>query len=710
MRIREILLALACLALLAGCQPTEGRHAPTDVEPPMAKVDPTELEKHGDVRVDDYYWLKQRENSDVISYLEAENEYMEKMTAHTERLQETLFKEFKERIKQTDESVPYKKDDYYYYARVEESLDYPFYCRKKGSLDAEEEIMLDVNKLAEGHGFYQVAGREVSTNQLLLAFAADTQGRRIHTIRFKNLETGEMLPDEIPNVTGNVTWANDDQTVFYTKQDPTTLRWFQIYRHTLGTDPSEDVLVYQEDDETFNCGVGKSKSKRYVAISCQQTLSNEYYFLDADDPTGKFKLFQQRERDHEYDIDHYDDYFYIRTNNNAKNFRLMRTPVGETGTENWEEVIPHRDDVLLQGIEIFKDYLVVSERENGLRQLRIMPWSGEGEHYLDFGEPAYLAFARDNYDFDTMVLRYHYESMTTPDSVYDYDMKTREKTLLKQDEVLGGFDRDDYVTERLSATARDGVAVPVSIVYRKGNKKNGKNPLLLGGYGSYGSSRDATFSAFRISLLDRGFVYAIAHIRGGSEMGRLWYEDGKLLKKKNTFTDFIDAAEFLVAEKFTQPDRLFCQGGSAGGLLIGAVLNMRPDLFKAAHAAVPFVDVVTTMLDDSIPLTTGEYDEWGNPNDPEYYEYIKSYSSYDNVAAVEYPDLLVTTSLHDSQVQYFEPAKWVAKLRATANGDNVILLKTEMEAGHGGASARDKRYEQTAFTYAFFLDMAGMRR
>jgi len=709
-RIVPLALLVLLLTVVVGCQGDPRGYTLPDIDPPVARAEPTELELHGDVRIDEYYWLNQRDNPEVLAYLEAENDYTGAMMAHTADLQRTLFREFKERIKQTDESVPYRRGDYFYYSRMEEGKDYPIYARRKGSLEADEEIVLDVNEMAAGHeGYYRASGLDLSHDHNLLAFGVDTVGRRIYTIQVKNLSTGEMLPDVIPDVTANITWANDNKTFFYTRQDPTTLRSYQIWRHTLGSDPSRDVLVYEEADETFNCGVGKTKSERYVFIGCEQTMASEYRFIDANQPSSEFKILQKRQRGHEYDVEHFGDHFFIRTNDQAKNFRLMKTPVRKTSMENWTEVIGHRDDVYLQSFEIFKNYLVVTERKEGLRELRVMPWDGGDEHYLDFGEPAYLAYPTDNYDFDTPVLRYHYESMTTPGSVFDYDMATRKKTLLKEDEVLGGFDKTNYVTERLYATARDGIRVPISIVYRKGLERDGDNPLLLYAYGSYGYSRDASFSAYRISLLDRGVAYAIAHVRGGQEMGRWWYEDGKLLKKKNTFTDFIDVAKYLVEEQWTTPERMACQGGSAGGLLIGAVVNMAPEMFAAAHAAVPFVDVVTTMLDDSIPLTTGEFDEWGNPAQKEYYDYMKSYSPYDNVEAKDYPALLVTTGLHDSQVQYFEPAKWVARLRSKKTGDNVLILKTEMEAGHGGGSARDKRYEETAFDYAFLLDRMGVK-
>lgn len=702
---QPIILSIIAIVVLAitGCKPER-----QTAMPPKAAVKTMKLEKHGNVREDDYFWLRERENPEVISYLEAENAYTDTIMRHTEAFQEKLFEEIKGRIKQTDLSVPYKRDDYYYYTRVVEGKEYSIYCRKKRSLEAPEEIMIDANVLAEGHRFTSIGGVDISSGQDILSFAQDTLGRRFYTIRFKNLNTGEILPDEIPNVTGNIAWANDNKTVFYSKQDPVTLRSFRIYQHVLGTDPSKDKVVFEEKDVTFSCYAFKTKSKKYIMIGSFQSLSSEFRYLDADTPNRSFTVLQPRERDHEYDVDHYQDDFYFRTNLNAKNFRLMKTPVNRTTKKNWVEVIPHRDDVLLEGFEIFKDNLVVVERKEGLIQMRIRPWSGAEEHYLDFGEPAYLGYVSTNYEFDTPLLRYGYTSLTTPNSVYDYNMVTKEKTLLKQEEVLGGFNRENYVTERISAPAGDGKMVPVSIVYRKGMSKNGKSPLLLYGYGSYGASRDATFSAARLSLLDRGFVYAIAHIRGGQELGRAWYEDGKLLKKKNTFTDFTDCAEYLINQEYTSSDHLYAQGGSAGGLLIGAVLNMRPDLFKGVIADVPWVDVVTTMLDESIPLTTSEYDEWGNPNNKEYYDYMLSYSPYDNVETKAYPNILVTTSLFDSQVQYFESAKWTAKLRTMKTDKNILLLKTEMKAGHGGVSGRFKQYKDTAFKYAFLLDLEGI--
>ncbi|MBI1941747.1 MAG: S9 family peptidase [Acidobacteria bacterium] len=696
------LFTALCLSLIGG-------QAEEKVSPPMVKIIPKKLEKHGHVRTDNYYWLGERDNPEVVAYLRAENEHTAAVMAPTQGLQEKLSNEFRNRIKQTDMSAPYKKDDFYYYTRTEEGQQYPIYCRKARSIEATEQIMLDVNQAAEGHEFCSAPRPEVSSGQNIMAYAVDTVGRRFYTIRFKDLIADKLLDDVIPNVTGNMVWANDNKTLFYSRQDPLTLRSYRIYRHVLGIDPATDELLYEETDETFNCGVFKTKSKKYIIIASTQTLSTEFRHLDADNPDGQFRIFQPRQKDHEYQVDHYGDYFYVRTNYHAKNFRLMKTPIAKTDIANWEEVIPHRDDVFLERMELFKDYLVAVERKNGLLQMRILPWSGPGEHDVDFGEPAYAAHPSDNYDFDTLLVRFTYSSMTTPQSVYDYNMATREKKLLKREEVLGGFDSANYRTERIYATAEDGARVPISLVYRTGFKKNGANPLLLYGYGSYGYSLDASFDPYHISLLDRGFVFALAHVRGGQEMGRQWYEDGKLLKKKNTFTDFIACAEHLIHEKYADPQRVFAMGGSAGGLLMGAVVNLRPDLFNGVIGYVPWVDVVTTMLDDDIPLTTSEYDEWGNPNDKKFYDYMLSYSPYDQVQAKDYPNLLVRTSLQDSQVQYWEPAKWVARLRALKTDHHRLLLKTEIEAGHGGVSGRYKRYGEVAFDYAFLLDLAGIK-
>jgi oligopeptidase B len=705
-----IAFAVVSVLFLIGSGFTGCKMAAEMPEPPVAEKIPKELTIHGDTRVDDYYWLNERDNPQVIDYLNAENAYKDAVMKHTESFQKELYDEIVGRIKKTDMSVPYKENGYYYYSRYEEGGEYRIYCRRKGTMEAEEEILLNVNEMAKGHAYYSVAGYSVSSNNNLIAFGVDMVSRRKYTIHFKNLKTGEILPDKIPITSGRAAWANDNKTVFYTLKDEETLRTYKILKHVLGTDPSSDKEVFEEKDITFSTYVYKSKSKKYLIIGSSHTLSDEYRFLDANRPDGKFKIIQPREKNLEYSVDHYKDKFYIRTNYKAKNFRLMATPVNRTTKGNWKEVIPHRDDVLLQGFEIFKDFLVVNERKNGLPNLRIMRWDKKGEYYLDFGEEAYSAYIAYNPEFDTDVLRYGYTSMTTPSSVFDYNMNTKEKTLLKQQEVLGDFDSTNYHAERLYATARDGTKVPISLVYRKGLEKNGDNPLLLYGYGSYGATMNASFSSVRLSLLDRGFVYAIAHIRGGQEMGRYWYDEGKLLKKKNTFTDFIDCAEHLIAEKFTNPDMLFAQGGSAGGLLMGAVVNMRPDLFKGVIAAVPFVDVITTMLDTNIPLTTGEFDEWGDPNKKEYYDYMLSYSPYDQVEAKDYPSMLVTTGLYDSQVQYFEPAKWVAKLRALKTDNNILLLDTDMESGHGGASGRFRRYNRTALQYAFVLDQVGIKK
>ncbi len=714
---------LSLSLLLGGCGPATDDAATTDAQPmaethqdlnpqqnpPMARVEAVELEEHGDVRTDPYYWLRDRENQEVIDYLEAENAYTESTMAHTKGLQDALFDEIVGRIAEDDTTVPVKQDDFWYYRRFEAGKEYPIFCRKRASLEADEEIILDVNELAAGHTFFSVRSTTISSGQDILAYAEDSVGRRFYTIKFKNLTTGQTYADAIPDVTGNVAWANDNKTLYYSKQDPNTLRWDRIYRHALGTDPASDELVYEEPDDTFGAFVFKTKSKAFVMIGATHTLSSEYRYLDANDPSGTFSVIQPREDDLEYSVDHFGNHFYIRTNWGAKNFRLMRTPLISTAKTHWEEVIGNRDDVFLQSFEMFKNHLVVVERKDGLIQIQVRPWQGTGEHYLNFGEPTYLAYVGANPEFDTNILRFGYTSMTTPTSTFDYDMESRDKTLLKQQVVLGDFDKANYTTERIFATARDGAAVPVSLVYRNGTPLDGTSPLLLYAYGSYGASMSATFSSARLSLLDRGFIYAVAHIRGGQEMGRHWYEDGKLLKKKNTFTDFIDSAEHLIEVNYADPDRIFAEGGSAGGLLMGAVINMRPDLWNGVAAHVPFVDVVTTMLDDSIPLTTSEYDEWGDPNEKRYYDYMLSYSPYDNVEAKDYPSLLVTAGLHDSQVQYWEPAKWVALLRARKTDSNRLILKTNMEAGHGGATGRFKRHRETALNYAFFLDLAGVQ-
>jgi oligopeptidase B len=674
--------------------------------PPVARKQPQTLEAHGKVRVDDYYWLRERTNPEVLAYLEAENAYTEAVLADAAGLRAELFEELKNRIEPDDSTVPARYNDYYYLTRYEGDLEYPIYCRRAGSPDAADEVILDVNKVAEGNTYCSVRNVAVSPDAALLAWAVDTVGRRKYTIRVTDLDTGQELEDVLTDVTGDLAWANDNRTLFYTRQDPETLRPYQVWRHVLGTDQGADALVYEESDPTFGVGVSKTRSDKYILIQSEQTLATEYRFLDADDPASEPQIVAPRERGVEYSVDHAGDRFIIRTNLGAENFRLMDAPVANPGRDQWSELLPGREDVLLEGVEAFQDFMVVTERRDGLRHLRIIPWDGAAEIDVAFDEPTYVTWVDENDEFDTSVLRYGYSSLNTPETIYDLDLATGERTLMKQEQIRGGFDPANYVVERLMAPARDGVEVPVSLVYRKGLPRNGTSPLLLYGYGSYGYSMEAGFRPDVVSLLDRGFVYAIAHVRGGQEMGRWWYEDGKLLNKKNTFTDFIDCGRYLVAEGYTAPDRMFANGGSAGGLLMGAVANMAPELFAGIIANVPFVDVVTTMLDDSIPLTTGEFDEWGDPKNEVYYDYMVSYSPYDNVVAKDYPALLVTTALEDSQVQYFEPAKWVAKLRALKTDSNPLLFTCEMSAaGHGGVSGRYKRFEETALEYAFILEV-----
>ena len=674
---------------------------------PLAQKNPVTLTTAGHDREDNYFWLNERENPEVVAYLEAENAYTKEMMRDTEDLQKRLFTEITSRIKQDDQSVPYFKNGYFYYSRYEQGGEYPVYCRKKGNMNATEEVMLNGNTMAKGHAFFHIGDYEISPDNRTLAYSLDTVGRRLYTIMFKDLQTGNQADDKIIGSTGSMAWADDNKTLFYNLKNPETLRSEKLMAYILGGQVP-DRLVFHEEDEAFDLEVYRSKSDRMIFLVAGSNISTEYRFLDAANPTGTFRVLQPREKDLEYKLEHYGDKFYIVTNYQAKNFRLMETSVDRPPKENWKEVIAHRNDVLLEDIEVFKDFMVIAERKNGLMNLRIRPVIGE-EHFLDFGEEVYTANISLNPSFDTDLLRFSYSSLTTPQSTFDYNMRTREKTLLKQQEIVGGYQPDDYIAKRLYATAQDGKKVPISLVYRKDTKLDGRTPLLLYGYGSYGYSIDPSFSIARISLLDRGFVYAIAHIRGGQTLGREWYEDGKLLNKRNTFTDFIACAEYLIAEKYTDTDHLCAMGGSAGGLLMGAVANMRPDLFNAVVAAVPFVDVITTMSDETIPLTTGEYDEWGNPNDEKYYHYMLSYSPYDNVTAQAYPNMLVTTGLHDSQVQYFEPAKWVAKLRELKTDDNLLLLNTNMDAGHGGSSGRFKRYRETALEYAFLCKMAGSR-
>ena len=688
----------------------------------MAKKIPKENIYHQDTIIDNYDWMrlsdeqKESENpdvqtKDVINYLNSENDFLKKEMSDNKSFEDNLFDEFVSRIEQNDESVPVSYNGYTYYSKYKKEEDYPSHFRKKNTNSAKEELILDLPLMAKGTSYFSLGDKSVSENNQFLAYSVDLLSRREYTIYIKDLNTGKILEDMIPNTTGGITWANDNKTIFYTKKDEVTLRSSQIYRHTLGTDASEDVLVYEEKDDTFSCYVFKTKSRKYLMIGSYQTLSTEYQFLDASDPAGKWQVIHPRESNLEYSVSHFEDKFYIKTNWEAKNFRLMQTSINSTSKSNWQEVIPHRKDVLLSSINIFKNYLVVNERKDGLRNTRVIKWKDNSEYYIKFNDPTYSLYSSSNVDFDTDFFRFVYTSLTTPRSVYDYNMVTKEQTLLKQKKVLGGkFDSDNYVSERLFAKSRDGkTEIPISLVYRKGLNKNGKQPLLLNGYGSYGSSSDPYFSSVRLSLLDRGFTFAIAHIRGGQEMGRDWYEDGKLLKKKNTFYDFIDCGKYLIDSKFTSSEHLYASGGSAGGLLMGAVMNMEPELFNGIIAGVPFVDVINTMWDETIPLTTGEFDEWGNPKDKEYYDYMKSYSPYDNIVEVNYPNLLITTGYWDSQVQYWEPAKWIAKIRDFRANDNLLLMYCNMDVGHGGSSGRFESLKEVALEYSFLFKLESIK-
>ena len=673
--------------------------------PPDANPKDKELSIHGDTRLDPYYWLNDREDPEVIQYLEDENSYTRAVLKSTEKMQKQLFEEMKGRIKKDDSSVPYFLNDYWYIRRYEKGKDYPIFTRKHKTLDAAEEILLDVNELAKDLSYCQVSGLSVSPDNTMLTYGIDTLSRRIYTIKVKDLISGETLKDEIHGVSSYAAWAADSETFFYTLKDKETLRTDKIFRHKIGDTQADDAMVFEEKDETFYAFVYPSKSREYIMIGSTSTLTSEYRYLPSDKPTGKFKTIQKRQRGLEYNVAHFEDMFYISTNaDNSTNFKLVMVPVASPNKKNWTDVLPHRDDVLLEGVELFRDFMVVSERIDGLLQLRVVKWDGSEDYYMDFESETYSASLGTNVDFDAQTFRYNFTSLTTPSSVIDFNTVTKTKEVKKEQEVLGGtFDKSNYVAERLWATADDGTKIPISLVRHIDTALTSKTPLLQYGYGSYGNTIDPYFSSVRLSLLDRGFVFAIAHVRGGEYLGRTWYESGRQLTKKNTFTDFIACSKFLIDASYTSTGHLYAMGGSAGGLLMGAIMNMAPELYKGVVAAVPFVDVLTTMLDDSIPLTTGEYDEWGNPNDETYYRYIKSYSPYDNVKPLAYPNTLVTTGLHDSQVQYWEPAKWVAKLRDVQQGDNLILLHTNMDAGHGGASGRFEALKEVAMEYAFLL-------
>ena len=715
--MKKTLLASIILMVFSNCQSNYKK----TMNEPLAKKIPAKLNYHSDSLTDDYFWMRlsddQKESSnpdsqtkDVLDYLVEENQYLDENMSDTEELQSKLFDEYVSRIKQDDSSVPYIENGYTYSSKFEKGEDYRRYFRKKNDEGAKEELFLDLPKLAEGQKYFSLGDWSISTNNKILAYSTDYISRREYTIHFKDLVTGEIFADQIENTAGGITWANDNKTIFYVKKDEQTLRSHKIFKHVLGTDSSDDELVFEETDETFGCYVYKSKSSQYLFIGSYQTLSTEIRFLDASNPNGNWTIIQPRERGLEYSVSHYEDSFFIRTNWNAKNYKLMKTSVSSPVKENWEELIAHRDDVFLSGIEIFKKFLVIQERKDGLIQMRVMNWSNKQEHYISFNDPTYTVYANVNLEFDTDVFRFSYASLTTPNSTYDYNLMSKERTLLKQQEVLGGeFKSENYTSERLYAVGRDGeTKIPISIVYKKGYKKDGSAPLLLYGYGSYGSNMNPYFSSTRLSLLDRGFAFAIAHIRGGQEMGRDWYENGKLLKKKNTFYDFIDCGKFLVDNGYTSPSHLYAQGGSAGGLLMGAIINMEPDLWNGVLAGVPFVDVINTMWDESIPLTTGEFDEWGNPKDKVYYDYIKSYSPYDNVKNIDYPNLLITTGYWDSQVQYWEPAKWIAKLRAQRTNKNLLLMYCNMDVGHGGASGRFESLKEVALEHAFLFKLEGI--
>ena len=706
--LRNSFFILPILTLIISCQ-SKNNPKSMSIKAPIAKKINKELKTNDNTRNDPYFWMGERDNADAIKYLNDENAFTKSVLKNTEKLQEDLFEEITSKIKKDDSSVPYKLGGYYYFVKYEGEKEHPIFCRKH-NLDAEDEIILDVNKFAKGKSYYEAGGLSISTNDQILAFGEDTLSRRIYTIRFVDLTTGKLLTDKIKGVSEKAVWAKDNKTVFYVKKDKQTLREFQVYKHVLGTHQKEDKLVFEENDELFSVGIGKLKSKKEIVIHSSSTTTDEYRLLSADKPNEDFRLFLPREAGHEYSLEHAAGYYYILTNKNALNFKLMRCNESDNSLINWVDVVPHRDNVLIEDIEIFEKFLVVDEKENGLNRLRIMSADGSSDQFLNIEEETYSIYVGTNFGYETDILRYGYNSMTTPASVIDYNMVTGEKTLLKQEEILGGHVPSNYITERIWGTSHDGEKIPMSLVYKKGFKKDGNAPVLLYGYGSYGHTIDPSFSISRLSLLNRGFAFAIAHVRGSEYLGRNWYEEGKMLNKKNTFYDFIACGEKLVEDGFTNPKHLYAYGGSAGGLLIGAVVNMKPDLFNGAIAAVPFVDVVTTMLDESIPLTVGEYEEWGNPNETKYYNYMKSYSPYDQVVAQDYPNILVTAGYHDSQVQYWEPAKWVAKLRNLKTDTNQLLLFTNMEFGHSGSSGRFESLKEVALEYAFLLQLEGIEK
>jgi oligopeptidase B len=698
--ITELVLPLLLLSALiaSAAEPT----------PPVAPTTDHREERHGATVVDNYYWLREKSNPKVVEYLEAENAYTKAMTADLAPFQDALYKEMLSHVKQTDLSVPVRRGDYLYYSRTEEGKQYPIQCRRKGSMEAPEEILLDLNELAKSHKFVGLGAFVVSEDQAMLAYTVDFTGFRQYGLQVKNLRTGETLPDTTERV-DSVVWAADNQTLFLTTEDAVTKRGDKLWRHVLGSASYEPL--YDEKDELYDIRIDKTRDKKYILLGIDSKDTTEFRWLRADHPRDEFAVFLPREKKHRYYVDHRENLFYIRTNKDGRNFAIMTAPESDPAPKNWKVFIPQRDDVLLQDLDLFQDFAVSVERSQALDHLRVYDFHSAKWTAVPFPEPVYAAFPGGTPEFASKTYRYNYQSFITPPSVYDYDVHSGQSALLKRQEVPGSYDPTQYACERLWATARDGVKVPVSIVYRKGFTRDGHAPLFLYGYGSYGFGTPATFSGGRLSLLDRGMAYAIAHIRGGNEMGEKWREDGMLMKKKNTFWDFIDCAEYLIAEKWTSKERLVIEGGSAGGLLMGAVVNMRPDLFHAVHAAVPFVDVMNTMMDASLPLTVGEYLEWGNPNEKEAYDYMKTYSPYDNLEKRAYPAILVTTSFNDSQVMYWEPAKYVARLRTLKTNDTPLLLKIKMEpAGHGGASGRYDRMKDQAFEYAWLLTQVGITK
>jgi oligopeptidase B len=704
-----VLVLVSMTTLITAAQNTQSNSTPNDTaKPPVAKKVPKPQIVHGVDITDQYFWLRDKPNPEVKAYLDEENAYTDAVMKHTSDLQSELYRELVGHIKETDTNVPYKEGDYFYYSRTEQGKQYPIYCRKKGSTDAPEQIILDQNKLAEGEKFMSVGTMHVSDDGKLLAYSTDNTGFRQYTLQIKNLETGELYPEKMLKV-GSAAWASDNKTLFYSVEEEQTKRQYRVYRHTLGTPVANDVVVYEDPDERFNVGVSRTRSHEYLIIESGSHTTSEARFLHADQPTAEWAVIAPRIQDQEYEVDHHGDQFLIRTNDKGRNFRLVSAPVSSPGRDNWKELIPHRPDVMLSGVDAFQDFYVVEERANGLPQLRTINFGTGKAQTVQFPEPTYSAFPAQNREYKTTKYRYNYQSLVTPSSVYDYDVNTQKSELLKRVEVPG-YDHTKYESERLWATAKDGTKIPISIVFKKGFKKDGTRPMLLNAYGSYGFSYPVTFSSNNLALLDRGFSVAIAHIRGGGDMGKPWHDAGRMMKKKNTFTDFIDSAEFLIAQKYTSKDKLVITGASAGGLLMGAVTNMRPDLFKAVVTKVPFVDVINTMLDASLPLTVPEYEEWGNPNKKPDFDYMYSYSPYDQLAAKNYPTILVKTSFNDSQVMYWEPAKYVAKLRALKTDQNPLILKTNMAAGHGGSSGRYDYLHDIAFDYAFMLWQVGLTK